>query len=383
MSDTLSGTVALDPALSVNAYTDESGNTGDDIFNVDQPDFYTLTLLSKEDLNLVAAPHVARWCSELGVTELHGSELGVRRLEVIAESMLSFLLEATPLFVLTVVDKRHVATMKLFDLIFDSGMNDAVSPIHYSSRLLRLRLADVVADHVSPNAQVDFWRVFAQQDAAGLGKILHRLRWNIENRCRDRRARQLILDAIDWATRNIAVFIQHPRSPGDSPNVVAFSLLLHGLHEILDSFGLRVARFVHDEQNQFAKTFSWLYECVRKGRLVEREPLLFPELVERSSYDCPLTMEASHSEPALQLADVLLWLAVRKLKGKSTGPRCDALLAPVIAVGTVYSFGRSALSREVAELKRSIMSKPLTDADLRRGAELRDEIEADRLASAK
>jgi hypothetical protein len=41
-------------------HTDGSGNTGDDVFNVDRPDFYTLTLLSEDDLNVVAAPHAGR-----------------------------------------------------------------------------------------------------------------------------------------------------------------------------------------------------------------------------------------------------------------------------------------------------------------------------------
>jgi hypothetical protein len=94
-------------------------------------------------------------------------------------------------------------------------------------------------------------------------------------------------------------------------------------------------------------------------------------------------MEASHSEPALQLADVLLWLAVRKLKGRSIGPHCDSLLAPLIATGMVNSFTRNQLSRDAAELRASIMSKPLTEADLRRGAVLRDEFEALRLARSK
>lgn len=372
---------ALGPAgaPSVNAYTDESGNTGDDVFNVEQPDFYTLTLISKEDLNVLAAPHVVRWCQDLGVTELHGNELGVGRLEQIAESMLAFFMDVRPLFVVTVVEKRHLVTMKLFDLIFDSGMNEAVSSVHYFNRFFRLALADVVADHLSPKAQLDFWRSFAGQDSAGLAEILRRLRWNIENRCQDVRARQLILDAIDWAARNIGVFVEYPRGPEDSPNVVAFGLLLHGLQQILEAAGLRVARFVHDEQNQFAKAFAWLHEWVRKGRLVEKEPLLFPELVEGSAYDCPLTMEASHTEPALQLTDVLLWLTVRSLKGKHLPSRCESLLMPLIATGVVNSFSREQLSSEVAERKAEIMSKPLSEADLRRGAALRDQIEGRRL----
>jgi hypothetical protein len=229
VSDLSTSTDAIAHTLPVNAYTDESGNTGDDVFNVDQPDFYTLTLVAKDDLNVLAAPHVARWSHDLGVTELHGNELGVGRLETIAESMLSFIIEARPLFILTVVEKRHVVTMKLVDLVLDSGLNDAVSPIHYSNRFMRLGLADIIAERLSPKAQVDFWRVYAQKDGEGLRQILGRLRWNIVNRCDDQRARQLIVDAIDWASRHVEVFVAHPRGAGDTPNVVAFSLLLHGL----------------------------------------------------------------------------------------------------------------------------------------------------------
>jgi len=132
-------TVAQQPAVC--AYTDESGNTGLNLFDRNQPYFFTMTLAAKQDLNLLAAAQVARRCQLLGVDRLHAAELGLGRLSLIAGELLDFLMEATPLFVVTRVEKHHVAAMKFVDTVLDSGNNSAVGGLHYWARPMRLRLA--------------------------------------------------------------------------------------------------------------------------------------------------------------------------------------------------------------------------------------------------
>ena len=62
--------------LELYAYTDESGNTGENLFDEAQPVFWTGTLLSKKDLNIDGASLVRECQILLGVQELHGKELG-------------------------------------------------------------------------------------------------------------------------------------------------------------------------------------------------------------------------------------------------------------------------------------------------------------------
>ena len=65
------------PSPPLCAYTDESGNTGNNLFDKQQPFFWTGSLISEADLNLSGA-EVHKECLALaGVAELHGNELGL------------------------------------------------------------------------------------------------------------------------------------------------------------------------------------------------------------------------------------------------------------------------------------------------------------------
>ena len=70
--------------LGLVAYTDESGNTGNNLFDPNQPWFWTGTLLAPSDFDHSAFGYMSRWRERLDVDELHGSEIGLHRLERIA-----------------------------------------------------------------------------------------------------------------------------------------------------------------------------------------------------------------------------------------------------------------------------------------------------------
>jgi len=66
------------------AYTDESGNTGNNLFDDTQPWFWTGTLLSKDDLDILDLSIVEDWKRTASVGELHAKVLGLRRIEGVA-----------------------------------------------------------------------------------------------------------------------------------------------------------------------------------------------------------------------------------------------------------------------------------------------------------
>ena len=66
------------------AYTDESGNTGDNIFDKTQPYFWTGTLFSEVNCEVFGKSTVDECVSLLGVNELHANILGLPKLEIIA-----------------------------------------------------------------------------------------------------------------------------------------------------------------------------------------------------------------------------------------------------------------------------------------------------------
>ena len=102
-------------------YTDESGNTGSEIFDCAQPYFWTGTLVSPVDLEKVGAEALEEWTAIVGEAELHANHLGVGRIETIAGSIEKFLTDHKCVFIFTRVEKRHMAGTKLVDTLL--GVN--------------------------------------------------------------------------------------------------------------------------------------------------------------------------------------------------------------------------------------------------------------------
>jgi hypothetical protein len=363
----------------VSAYTDESGNTGLNLFDRSQPDFFTMTLVAKDDLNVLAAGPVTRWCQLLKVERLHAAELGVGRLSLVATEILNFLMDARLLFVVTKVNKRHVAAMKFVDTVLDNGTNGAVDFFHYASRPMRLRLAMDLEGHLTPRNQREFWEAYRTRDFASFREVVYSLETRISIDEPDRRIRQLLCDALSWARAHPDAVLDK-RSEADSPNVVAFSLLMHAVHSMLEGTGLRVGKFVHDQQNEFMASFRWIYDVLSRLRLRDQGPAMIPRPVESGSFDCPLTEEASGDSPALQLVDVLLWLLKRFLRDGTTGnDGCDKVLGPILVVGAISSFTRETLAEEVEQLTARIAQMPLTSAQLKKGRAFQERVERVRL----
>ena len=68
----------------MHAYIDESGNTGFNLFDPDQPYFQNAAMSSHVDFDEVFQGRVQRMADRLGVEYLHGFELGVDGVEKIA-----------------------------------------------------------------------------------------------------------------------------------------------------------------------------------------------------------------------------------------------------------------------------------------------------------
>jgi hypothetical protein len=333
------------------AYTDETGNTGLKIFDEAQPYFHTLTLVGRRDLNKAVAPWVSRWCATLGVDELHASELGVGRLERVAPSMLEFLMSERPLFIFTTVEKRHLSVMKFADTVLDCP---AVTGFHYGHRAWRLRMCLSIAQHFTPDSEREFWDAFNRKDYELFVKVAARVESSLMAGSKDLRERELVGDPLRWAMKHpedLLVRAGHL----DSPNIVAFGFVIHALHAILLNTGLRVKTFIHDEQNQFMGAFHRMYEMLHKFRAEEQVDTPFTEWKQADTFNCPLTKATSKGTPALQLVDTLLWLLKRFVsKGTTGGTACDALLAPIFAVGFGQEFSRQQLEDEVAEALKVI-----------------------------
>ena len=267
----------------------------------------------------------------------------------------------------------------------DSGINKAVSNHHYGVKLLRLSLAVHLIQLLDENDRRQFWAVYETADVEGFREILSRIREKLKHirsqGIYHERTEQLLTDAIDWGLCYPEPLLEGTRSELDSPNIVAFTLLVDMLHDLHQRTGGRVGTFIHDEQNQFAKYLKKSYELLRGNTIHEHRivPLL-PEVKKLRTFSCDLQIAKSSHCIGLQLIDVALWLIKRLVDrdGAIEGD-CGDLAQSVIRNGFISQFTLEAMQMEVASMWEELQSTEPTEHQIKKAAEILDELERRRI----
>jgi len=364
----------------LHCYTDESGNTGNNLFDAQQPYFWTATLVGKDTLSRAATTAVDALRAQLGVQELHGTDIGMAGVDQIADGLRRFLIEEDCRLIFTRLNKRFHARLKLADTLLDSGTNHAMSNIHYGVRALRLPLAHAVVECMTQQDEEDFWRAYQRADVELFRTVLGRIRAKMDEVLVHQRNRQLLFDAVDWAVQypdGMLVAATHY----DSPNVVALSMILMGLHRLVGGTPLRVLRFVHDEQNQFAHSLRHAHELGRTFQAAMEPTSLITDITHVDHIPAGIEFVESANEPVLQVVDVLLWMTKRAVQNNDVLlPACESLSGELATRATAMNFTRGHLADTVVDTWNEFMSKPLSEEQLRRAQDLVQQVEAARLA---
>jgi hypothetical protein len=328
------------------AYVDESGNTGKNIFDAKQPDFFTAAVVTKGDFDVGYGSAIRAVANRLCVDAIHASELGFDGLERIADDLGAILFEAQAHFHVSRVEKSYLLATKMFDILFDSGENAAVAWHHYNIRPLRIMLAFKLAAIIDDDIARQFWDCLLlpkEEDArAKFPEICAALKVRLDI-IPDERSREVLGEGLDWIIKHpTAIHLVTERKlakQGHFPNLVAFGNLLQGLQILSQRYKKKVARITHDEQSEFSKTLTSWHEMFSNAR---------PDVVRWGGDDISIQMipgsefviKADSESPGIQMADVALWLYAQSLKGKILPPGCERLLALVLHRGwhTDFSF---------------------------------------------
>lgn len=191
-------------------FTDESGNTGNNLFDENQPFFWIGSFISKQSFS-------KDYCFS---EKFHGCESDITEINEHAAKVISIIQNERCYIMVSKLCKRHHARLKFFDHIFDSGYNKAVSGIHYFLRPLRLMLAEAFSSYLSPRSEEQFWSFLKTLDLVKFVSILDRVLWNVRTKEKDKRLKELLSDAILYALKNPNEFTETNRTINDSPNIV-------------------------------------------------------------------------------------------------------------------------------------------------------------------
>jgi hypothetical protein len=369
------------------AYVDETGNTGHNLFDEAQPDFYTAALITKGDFDLTSANAVRNAALKVGSETLHAKKLGIQRLETIAPDIAVLLRSSNAHFFVSRVEKRYLLATKIFDSLFDSGENAAVSWHHYNLRALRVMLAFKLASIVEEVTAKLFWQCIMEPKKERVLEMLpavcEALEKNIDQ-VPDAKSRQVLGDGLKWAkTHPEAIQIHTDRKiakQGHFPNMVAFANLLDGLEHYSKRFKRPVARITHDQQSEFEKTLAIWHEMYSNASSEEvrwaGETYSLQKVV-GSKFE----VRSDPDSPGIQIADVVLWLYSQLKKGKDIPAGCTEIMDHVFAHGWESDFSFSGVHAMYIEKFGPILAKPLSEEKEKAVRAQLEELEKARLAS--
>lgn len=369
------------------AYVDETGNTGHNLFDEAQPDFFTAALITKGNFDARYREAALELTGTLGVESLHGKELGLGRIEAIGDEFLALLKKSRASFFVSRVEKRYLLASKLFDSLFDSGENAAVAWHHYNVRPFRLLLAFKLALIVDMETAQLFWKCILEPNEKKAYELLPlicaRLHGNLL-RVPDERSREILGEGLEWArTHPESIQIHTDRKlarQGHFPNLVAFSNLLDGLDRHAKERKTQVARITHDQQNEFAKALATWHELFSNASPEEihwgGEVHSF-QMVAGSEFD----VKADGLSPGIQVTDVALWLYSQFHKKRPLPAKCSAIIQYVLTNGWENDFSFAGVEKMALQKYGPIFTTPLTPEQEKLARNWMKEAESRRKAS--
>ena len=351
-------------------YVDESGNTGKNIFDLAQPDYYAGALISKGEFDTVHGQAIRRLAMRFGANAIHANELGLGRLEALAKELFKILYEADVKFFVSRVEKKYLLATKMFDVLFDSGENAAVAWHNYNIRPMRVILAMKLGYCVDQDIAREFWQLLLmsreQEARAKLPPLCEKLKARL-TLLPDQRSREVLGGGLDWVIKHPecvqATSEQQIAKKGHFPNLVAFSNLIDGLHHLSQRYKKKVACITHDEQNEFARALRTSHEYFSKA-----PPVTFWWAGETHTLqrlpDSRFEMKRDEDSVGIQMADVALWLFGQWLKGKNIPPNCGQLLELVLARGWHSDFSFVGVEQRMTQEFGEVLFGPMDDEKL-------------------
>jgi hypothetical protein len=333
-------------------YVDESGNTGNHLFDPAQPVLYYGLITSKTNLDVSAEPLLRAARARLGVERLHANELGVGRLSEVAMSLGRFALKHDVRFSLYKVVKPDHAIITFFDQVFDAGLNDAV-PWHHYWTPLRYVLVFKVAHLFDEQTAKAAWAARVETNPARAARALQGLCSTLQDRIHrlpDARSRELISGALTWAAAN-PFEISYGAGNKDSalqisPNLVGFQQVMQSAAAQAQKQSRQVRRIVVDQQTQFNRAQGELADMYRRmrGHKQSMGPGM-PEMDMTNMPEAPPDFQPGDESAGLELVDVVLWVAKRWQEGKPLSPELGEMFNAFAKRGGTDEVSLSGLER--------------------------------------
>lgn len=332
-------------------YVDESGHTGPNLFDPDQPMLYYGVLSSSVNIDFLAEEELKKLRRQAKMQRLHANELGNGGLVPLIEGLVSLQRRLDFRFDIYRVAKPDHAIICFFDQVFDHGNNPAITwsgywtPLRY---VLLLKLASLFDENLAKRAWDARIEINDAKAEASLVSVCMDLRSRIQE-LPDARSRQLISDVLTWAEKHPSEIYYNTKSKKDrlqvTPNIIGFQSVMHGIASRLKKQRKNAAAIIVDQQSQFNKAQKSLaeYFAAMSGTPAVSSPGL-PAIDFTGMPKTPISFSSSTSSAGLELVDVHLWVFKRVMERKELAPELYALIKPHIHRGGTDEISLNAIA---------------------------------------
>lgn len=357
-------------------YVDESGQTGLNLFDDSQPVLYYGVLSSVRDLDVEARDKVEVLRSQLEVVRLHANELGVSKIESIADQLEEIQAELGICFDIYRIDKVDHAAISFFDQVFDQGLNKAVpwtsywTPLRYPLLLTVASLFDKALLKLAWEARIERG---VERSNELLVSVISTLLGRYEA-VSDPRLREIIGDALRWAMKHPEDIHYNVYGKKDalqiSPNLIGFQSVLQGISSRLKRDGVGASSIIVDRQSQFNEAQKYIAEFYRQTKEIPMEvgPGL-PVMDLSHMPDTPITCTPGTESVGLELVDIYLWLFKRFFEGKAIGDRLYAFIRTQFEIGYTDQVSLAAISERWGKFFSNLPA--ISEEELGRGRKFR------------
>jgi hypothetical protein len=370
-------------------YIDESGHTGHNLFDDNQPNLYYGMLISSEDLDIECSELMETARKKINQKRIHAKDLSLERLSEIIPELIEMHRKCNFRMNVYKVAKIDFAIIAFFDQVFDQGINPAVpwaaywSPLRY---ILLVKLSFLFNREVCQDA----WRArieMKEHKAIPLFiSVCQRLLRQVE-RLPDPRSIEIIKDALTWAIDHPTELNYQCTSKDEksqiSPNLIGFQFVAEGLAKSLSN-GSEAKRIVIDQQREFNKPQQRLMDLYKE--LKDFPFCLGPDLPKMDLSSLPNTeieFLSGDNSIGLEIVDVYLWLYKRFFEKGDLPPDLMQLVTQQGELTGYNEFSLSAIVSRWTPYFQDKMKQTISPEALASGAKLIEQDELRRKAHIK
>lgn len=372
-------------------YVDESGNSGANLFDRDQPVLSYGVLSSRKNLDRLARER-SSILAKLGPDGLHANKLKFDGLRPIAGDLIALQRKFDLRFDYRFVHKLTFAAIAFQSAVFDAGLNEAVPWIWYWTPL-RFSVVGAIAKVMDEALLSESWdlcqlprkRVEGQADRVVklLEAVLERVRGDAEI---NDRLKEVVIDGLRYAIRfpgkmDFGIYDKKVLTP----NAVGFQFVLTAIARRLKTTGRKALGITVDHQSEFnsiqVRTFDYHSGIAKvlNERPSERQYYLGHPSHEGAREDVEamlshfpdkaFVVSASDQSFGLQITDTFLWLTNRYIRDGRLPPELTPIASRIFRTGSMDGISLDGMAKRFQAFENRLPTEEEITPELRAAAD--------------